>query len=251
MPSLATLHALDAHWATLLGCRRADLHAAQTLVVAHGPGLAHYQGALALRHGPACILSVPAPLVARVAPAIQAWTPDQVFDRDALAGLFGVTSARIIGPAWQGYADAGDFRPADARGTLPLGPGDEDALRRLAEICGAIAWEHSALRIGQPETFGYVVDGELVAAGNLTPEGERYCAVGILTHPAHRGQGYARAIVSAMTAHGLAGGRVLRYQTLCANAPALAVARALGYAAYATTLAVRLDQGAAVTDQEA
>ena len=53
MPALATLHALAAHWATLLGCRRADLHAAQTLAVAHGPGLVDYHGALAPRRDPA------------------------------------------------------------------------------------------------------------------------------------------------------------------------------------------------------
>jgi predicted GNAT family acetyltransferase len=66
--------------------------------------------------------------------------------------------------------------------------------------------------------------------------------VGIVTHPAQRGRGYARAVVSAMTAFGLARGAVLRYQTLQANAPAVAIARALGYQEYARTLAVRLAQ---------
>jgi hypothetical protein len=43
-----------------------------------------------------------------------------------------------------------------------------------------------------------------------------------------------------MTAHAPRAGRVPRYRTLLADAPAVAVARALGYREYARTLAVRL-----------
>jgi predicted GNAT family acetyltransferase len=64
--------------------------------------------------------------------------------------------------------------------------------------------------------------------------------VGIVTHFGHRGRGYGTAVVSAMTADGLAGGRVVQYRTLQANLPSVAVASKLGFQRFAQTLAVRL-----------
>jgi predicted GNAT family acetyltransferase len=88
--------------------------------------------------------------------------------------------------------------------------------------------------------FGCLVGGSLVAAGTLAQWRERFWNVGILTHPGHRGRGYGRAVVSAMTRHGLGQGWLLHYQTLLANIPSVAVARSLGYREHARTIAVRL-----------
>jgi predicted GNAT family acetyltransferase len=57
-----------------------------------------------------------------------------------------------------------------------------------------------------------------------------------------RGQGYARAVVSAMTVYGLAQGAILRHQTLQANVSAVAIAQTLGYQECGQTLAARLTQ---------
>jgi predicted GNAT family acetyltransferase len=78
----------------------------------------------------------------------------------------------------------------------------------------------------------------LVAAGKLQDLDEALVHVGVITHPAHRGRGFGRAVVGAMTAHALRAGRAPLYRTLLANAPAVAVARALGYREYARTLAL-------------
>jgi predicted GNAT family acetyltransferase len=61
-----------------------------------------------------------------------------------------------------------------------------------------------------------------------------------VTHPGDRGRGYGKAVVSAMSAPGLATGGVIRYRTLQANFPAVGIARALGFQRFALTLAVRL-----------
>jgi RimJ/RimL family protein N-acetyltransferase len=66
--------------------------------------------------------------------------------------------------------------------------------------------------------------------------------IGIITHPAYRRQGHGRAVVSAISAYGLGVGLVPRYQALAANIPSVAIARALGFTHYATTLAVRLSR---------
>jgi hypothetical protein len=47
-------------------------------------------------------------------------------------------------------------------------------------------------------------------------------------------------VVSALTAHILAGGATLHYQTLRANVASVAIARTLGYDDVATAMAVRL-----------
>jgi RimJ/RimL family protein N-acetyltransferase len=61
-----------------------------------------------------------------------------------------------------------------------------------------------------------------------------------VTHPGDRGRGYGKAVVSAMSAHGLATGGVLQYRTLQANLPSVGIAQALGFQRFALTLAVRL-----------
>ncbi len=94
--------------------------------------------------------------------------------------------------------------------------------------------------------FGCFHGPLLVAAGTCRSGDEGVLDIGILTHPVYRGHGYGRAVVSAMTAYGLAHGRVMRYRTLQANVPSLRIARALGYQEYGLTIAVRpVDDGAA------
>jgi hypothetical protein len=47
--------------------------------------------------------------------------------------------------------------------------------------------------------------------------GDQLLHVGIVTHARFRGRGYDKAVVSAMTAHGLAAGGLAQYRTLEAN----------------------------------
>jgi predicted GNAT family acetyltransferase len=61
-----------------------------------------------------------------------------------------------------------------------------------------------------------------------------------VTHPAFRGNGYGRAVVSAMTRAALDEGAIPHYQTLASNTASRAIARSLGFTEYAQTLAVRL-----------
>ena len=63
--------------------------------------------------------------------------------------------------------------------------------------------------------------------------------IAIVTHPAHRGRGLGKAAVSAIARIALARGLVAQYRTLCANTPSMAIARALGFQRFATTLAIR------------
>jgi GNAT superfamily N-acetyltransferase len=232
-----------AYWAAFLGCAPEHLETPGTWVGPHaGAGLADYRGVYLLRRGESCVVSVPAPLLAMVTAQLADLPATSSFDIIRLRHLFGDAIERIVGPAWQGYLRADDFRPAAQLNVRQLTAADDPALRQLEEACDGQEWEHSGIGGAEQAVFGAFVGDRLVAAGMGEPLAATLLHIGIITHPDVRGQGYGRAVVSAISAYGLGVGLVPRYQTLAANTPSVAIARALGFTHYATTLAVRLSR---------
>ncbi|HEX5548013.1 MAG TPA: GNAT family protein [Ktedonobacterales bacterium] len=232
-----------AYWAGFLGCAPEQLETPGTWVGPHADaGLADYQGVYLLRRGESCVVSVPAPLLAMVTAQLADLPATSSFDSSRLRHLFGDAIERIVGPAWQGYLRADDFRPAAQLNVRQLTAADDPALRQLEEACDGQEWEHSGIGGAEQAVFGAFVGDRLVAAGMGEPLAATLLHIGIITHPDVRGQGYGRAVVSAISAYGLGVGLVPRYQTLAANTPSVAIARALGFTHYATTFAVRLSR---------
>jgi predicted GNAT family acetyltransferase len=62
----------------------------------------------------------------------------------------------------------------------------------------------------------------------------------VITHREHRGRGHALRLVSALAREALSAERLVLYQTLVSNAPAMSLAHRLGFDRYATLIAVRL-----------
>lgn len=240
MPTADTLAHLDADWAENFGCSVADLHRPGLTLLRNAGDFAEYRGAYLLRWGEACVFTVPDPFYAETEHAIAGRTIDDIFDQAFLAAHFGASAERIIGPTFRSCCDGGDFQPVETRGTRLLAREDVPALLRLRDAAGEEAWEHSSIVADRPPNFGCFVEGELVTAGTLVAASDRLRNVGILTHPAHRRQGYGRAVVSFMTARALAEGGIGHYQTLMANSGSKAIALSLGYVQYATAFAVRL-----------
>jgi GNAT superfamily N-acetyltransferase len=238
--TMVSRQAVVSFWAAHLGCSAAQLAQPRTTVVRNGPDLADYRGATIVFRPPACVLAVPEDWYERIAGRVGRRPPAEVLDVSLVHQVFGSAVDRVIGPAWLGYADASDFRPAPTMGTRLLAGQDLAELERLAAACGTTAWEHSGIDPARPPVFGCFAGEVLAAAGTLDRWGDRLQHLGIVTHPRYRGRGYGRAVVSAMAAYGLAMGGVLQYRTLEANLPSLAIARALGFQRFALTLAVRL-----------
>jgi GNAT superfamily N-acetyltransferase len=229
-----------AAWAAELGAATRMLQSDGTTVVRHGPAFAGRRVAFALATGSACVVTVPDDWYPAAEAALGHLGAADAFDATRLARVFGPAVRRVVGPAWQGHVDAGSFAPADPLGTRLLSGDDRAALDALVAASPPDEWDASSVDPERPPVFGCLVGGSLVAAGTLAPWRERFWNVGILTHPGHRGRGYGRAVVSAMTRHGLGQGWLLHYQTLLANVPSVAVARSLGYQQHARTIAVRL-----------
>ncbi len=81
--------------------------------------------------------------------------------------------------------------------------------------------------------FCVIEGGARVCTAFLRDQGHGlFRAVGVTTDPAHRGRGYAKACVSAVTEHALRRDLVPLYNAGADNAPSLAVARAVGYREY-------------------
>ena len=240
MTSTVNLQAVVAFWAAHRGCSEIQLAQPSTSVVRSGPDLASWRGATVVLRPPACVLAVPADWYEPVTSRLGRRPPAEVFDVNVLRKLLGPAVDQVIGPAWLGYADTSDLRPAPTLGTRLLTDQDLPELQPLATDCGPTAWEHSGIDPARPPVFGCFAGERLAAAGMLERWGDRLLHVGVVTHPGYRGCGYGKAVVSAMSTYGLATGGVMQYRTLQANLPSVGIARALGFQRFALTLAVRL-----------
>jgi hypothetical protein len=150
------------------------------------------------------------------------------------------TPHRAVGPAYLGYADAEQFRPDTRHPARLLTPVDAAALAAFASTVGPLAWKHSGLGESPQAIAGCWEGDRLVAAAGYTVWGGTLAHIGVTTHPACRGSGYGGSVVSAIGLHALERSYLLQYRTLCANSASMAIAAALAFEAYATTLFIAL-----------
>src|SRR5918993_770881 len=165
MPGPAGLAAVEAFWARRLGCTRADLRR-PGLSLVEGPG----PSAFALLRAGILVVAVPPGRRSAVAARLRGLTVAEAFASSRLRVALGAGPSSVIGPAYQGFADAADYRPASTEGVRLLGDAD------------------------RPPVFGRFAGGSLVAAATLEHAGEPVSSVGVLTHPDHRGRGHGRAV---------------------------------------------------------
>jgi ribosomal protein S18 acetylase RimI-like enzyme len=236
---------IDAAWAAFFGLTTPAFLRPGIQVVAHHQ-LADYRGLWLFRHHASLCLSAPPDSVDELRAAFRECTAERLFSEAGIRGLLGPRIEQIVGPAYQGYVEHPQFRAAPRPGVRALVPTDQQALEQLARACAGEAWEHSGIAFDEPNVFGFFLEDELVAAARYRREWDEAAHIGVVTHPACRGRGYGRAVVSAATAGALAAGFIVFYQTLLANTASVALATGLGFQHYATHLAVRLiSKGAA------
>ena len=227
--------AIERFWAGRLGCQVADLRRPTLTVVPWSRPFAY-----ALLRRDTLVVAVPAGRRPAVTARLVGLDPAEAFQAGRLAAVLGDAAGPPVGPAYQGFADAGDARTPAAGDVRLLGEDDRPALDALRLAAGETAWEHSTVDPERPPLFGRFAGGVLVAAATLEDPGGPVASVGVLTHPAHRGRGHGRAVAGAATRAALDAGVVAHYQTLEANLPSVAIARALGFRRDGTTLSFRL-----------
>ncbi len=173
-------------------------------------------------------------------------------DRAGARSLVGPVAdvARVHGPQFVGYCDAGTFEPA-TDGTDSVADGhplrdvqsvEPAGLASLRERCPAHEWERSAVRTDvDRETVASTVDGEPVAATQLSIGGG-VAGVATVAAPDRRGEGHATAAVSRAVERALDRGLVAEYRTVERWEASAALARNLGFERVARSLLVELDR---------
>jgi GNAT superfamily N-acetyltransferase len=229
-PQVSThVQLLDEHWTATLHVEPSVWRDAEVVVASH-PDPSHRDHVYLIRREDSCIIVVPEALVGSTAVACASWPSAAVFDRAFVRSLYGVEVAAIHGPFWLGYATGESFRHVDGRGTRRLeGPTDAAALSALRSEVTQDQAVDAGFDVSARREYGCFVAGELVCAGTLTPFGGLPANIGVLTHPGHRNQGYATAMVSALTLDALAESSTAQFRALEENRAALRIARVLGY----------------------
>jgi len=121
--------------------------------------------------------------------------------------------------------DLGELNPSSAR---LLAPADLPAMTALAHITDAMVFSPDTFDRG--EFFGVYVDDDLIAMGGVQTHLPGFSEIGsIVTHPAHRRQGYASQVVGALTDHLLAQGQKVFLVLFQTNTAALALYQKLGF----------------------
>ena len=232
--------AVDEYWASELGCSVEAIEQPGTTVVAHGRFGPYHGLFLFLRHA-ALIVSIPPDLLSAYWELAAALRPEDLWDSRELAGrLTGPRPiSRVVGPAFVGYVASPPEAPPAPPDVRLLTPADVDAVDRLRTACDVTEWEHSgSISAGEP-SVGRFVDDELVALAGYKVWSDTIAHIGVITHPAHRGHGDGRAVVTRITQHALHQHLVPQYRTLEANIASVAVGTAVGFERYAITVALR------------
>lgn len=230
---------LEAHWARRLGCASAMFGK---------PGI-HL--APPLHPGAAYLVEVGRSIVACAAPRWHeglraAMRPTQSVERASLARVF-PKEAIFVGPAFIGYAEtmaaetmaAATMDPPESA-AAPLARAERAQLDALRSAASEEEWLHAGLDGHDEPVFVVRCEGGVAAAAGYERLLREVAHIGVLCAPRHRGIGLGRRVVAAAASHALTAGLLAQYQTLWSNTAAIAVARALGFEHFATTMAVRL-----------
>lgn len=242
-----TVRTVDGYWAGFFGCAPGQLRGKDAVVVPHGPALADFGGIYVQDFGAAPVISIPAHLAGALGPGVAAAAGSGLAADTRWSALLGASLCRVVGPAWIGYGDAGTLRRPEPRaGTRVLTEEDAPALTRLRQACDPVEWEHGGSSPGEHPLVGtFGEDGVLAAVAGYEVWGERIAHIAVLTRRDRRGRGLGRDVAGSLAALAMERGLVPQYRTLAANGPSLAVARALGFQPYATSLSLRLTTPAA------
>jgi GNAT superfamily N-acetyltransferase len=234
-----TLAAVARYWASFFGCPAAALERPGAQIVPHAE-LEEYRGLFGLRRESTTLVSAPPDRVAHWQATLARLTPDQLLDPRVMAQVAGVHPDQVIGPALVAYADSATLRPFPTGGTRLLTALDEEAHATLEAACDPTEWRHGGSEFGLMPLAGRFVREQLVALAGYELWGEQIAHIAVITHPAHRAQGYGGEVVSLLAETVIARGMIAQYRTLRANIPSLRLGASLGFEPFAETLAVRL-----------
>lgn len=229
----------EARWARFLGVRESALRSPGVVVTSHA-ALRGYRGVWFFVRGRSAVVSGPPEWVAPLERSLGDAVAHELVSPVLAARVVGPAAGEVVGPSFQGWLPADRFCPVTPDGVRRLPRSDAAALRAFRSSCPPEDWDHGGIDPTAAEIWASSEEDGIVALGQLRPHPDGAVDPGVVTHPDHRGRGHASRLVSAMAQAALAQERLVLYQTLQSNVAAISIARRLGFARYATLVAVRL-----------
>ena len=226
----------DRFWAGFLGVDPADWASAGVSVQPH-VGLRGYRGFWCFRRKQRTVVSAPASWVPRLSEIIGGRSGEDLMLPAFWSRALPHDFERAIGPVFQGCLDGARFEHEPDRSVRPVDDADGLAVDTFRTLCGsdwnmpdnADLWRHA-----------HFEEGTITAMAGYRGWSDDAGDPCVITRPDARSGGRGAAVTSAVVAEALANGKLLLYQTLESNEPAVRIARSLGYDRYARHLAVRL-----------
>jgi len=226
----------DRFWAHFLGVDPADWMTPGVSVAPH-VGLRGYRGFWCFRRGQTIVVSAPEPWVERLNQITAECHADDLllpqFWLRALPGDF----ERAVGPAFQGCLDPTKFKARSTAAVRLVRDADALALDEFRAACSSDWNMPDDARLWRHAYFEDGIITALAAYRNWSDSAGDPC---VITRPDGRGCRRGSAVTSAVVAAALSHERLLLYQTLESNLPAVQIALSLGYERYANHLAIRL-----------
>ena len=224
------------YWSKFFGIDAQDFEKPGIHIVPHA-SLGDYWGVWMFTRHDTVIISSPDSFIATCNTLLSGIDPTCFRDIMGVSTCFNPYTETIIGPAYHGSLEADSFKSADI--SLCREITFQEACT-LDDDTDPIGWGWSGCGKPRQHYFGAFQNSTLVAASNYVIKDTILAFPGVFVHPAHRGQGLARSVLSIALQHSLAAGLLLDYQTLCENVGAIKAAESLGVRPFAQHSAIRL-----------
>ena len=223
---------VDEWWADLLGVERAGLWRPGVSVAAH-VRLEDVDGLLVVRRGPGVHVSLPGWVTPSGAADLRSRSSDDLLDRKFWSAWPPTRDRKVERTLVHGYTDR-RLAPSPVVERI-----DAAEVAGWADLVSPRKWLASGFADDVVAVYGIRSGGDLAAAANLTTFRGSPPTVGVLTHPAHRGQGLATRVARTATAAAVTDVGLARYRAEAEHARSQAIGRILGFESYCEELTVR------------
>jgi ribosomal protein S18 acetylase RimI-like enzyme len=230
---------VDARWSRFLGVPMSALQRPGVVVTEHAE-LREFRGVWFFVRGDSGVVSAPTEWVDPLRRSLASATAEELVAPGFASRVLRHAAGEIVGPSFQGWLSATRFRPVSDDDVRPIPEFDRELIRDFQASCSQQEWEHAGIDPSRGDVRASFQDAQVVALAQLRSHADGAVDPCVITHREHRGRGHALRLVSALAREALSAERLVLYQTLVSNAPAMSLAHRLGFERYATLIAVRL-----------
>lgn len=228
---------LKKYWLEELGCSETDLQSKKTIVRSHGT-LIGYPGIMVFKREDTCLISAPERLVEGLETSFCQMSAESAFDPLVFKRFLGDKFEKVVGPAWLGQITPENYLQCHDENVRELSAWE--SFEEFLLACPPDEVELSSLQSGRPPVKAVFQNEKIVTAAGFELMERVVAHIGILTHPAFRGRGYAKQAISAIVDTIFQMKLGPQYWTHEKNLPSIRAASDIGFKKFAATLAIRI-----------